>query len=233
MNHGGARPKRTRAAPGRLLPAAMLAATALLGACSSGETSATTSTTTTTTTAPPSTSAPPEEAQAGAEEPPAIEWIVQIGGPGSDSLSAVASRDDELVATGLTEGGLAGPGEGGGDVLVALVGTDAEVRTLEQSGSAGDETALAVASSEVGTLACGYTTGELAAPSSGGEDAWCAPVDQTGALGELHQQGGSESDRLLDVSLGAEATGCAGGYPWGCSPAPPTPRRASSAPATP
>ena len=94
----------------RTLVAFVLAAAMLVAACSGGSGSDTSTTSTTTTTAPPPSTT---EAEAAPEEPPQVEWIVQVGGPDNDALLGVAAREDEVVSAGYTEGSLQGEGSGG------------------------------------------------------------------------------------------------------------------------
>ena len=174
------------------------------------------------TTAAPTTSAPPpptgaEESEP--EEPPEPAWVVQVGGPAADSLLGVAARDDEVVATGYTEGALSGQNAGGRDVLVAAVGTDGAVRSLQQAGEDRDDSALGVGAGEGATVACGYTQSAFGAPNAGSADAWCAPVDADGALGTPYQQGGSDWDRLYGAAMVPDGSlGYTGGYTLGLFP---------------
>lgn len=219
------RVRRGSRGPGRTLVASVVAAAvllvlALLAACSGDPDP---EPTTTSTTEPPETTAPPTggqpEAGGEAEEPPAVEWIVQVGGADNDALLGVAARDDEVVATGYTEGSLEGEGGGGRDVLAAVVGTDAEVRSLDQLGGPGDDSAFGVGSANGTTISCGYTEGELGGPNAGSVDAWCAPVDTEGVFGSVHQQGGTDWDRLYGTAVEPEGTfGYTGGYTLGLFP---------------
>ncbi|MCZ7629485.1 MAG: hypothetical protein M5U19_10725 [Microthrixaceae bacterium] len=115
-------------------------------ACSSDDEADPTATTTTTTERPTTTSPDSGEAGAGSDEPPEVEWIVQIGGPADDSLQGVSARSDEVVAAGFAESDLADGAAGGRDVLVAVVGTDSEVKEVTQSGGAGDDSASGIGS---------------------------------------------------------------------------------------
>lgn len=200
-----------------LIACATVAIVSGVTACSSEESAEST----TTTTSPPASTVPtmPEQEPAEPEEPPEPDWIVQIGGPANDALYGVTSRDDEVVSTGYTEGALEGANSGARDVLVALVGTDGEVRELTQAGGPASESASGVASSSESTVACGSTASDLGAPNGGAEDAWCASIGASGALTTAHQQGGTQSDVLVGVALEPEGTfGYAGGYTLGLFP---------------
>lgn len=209
------------AARAALLVGSVVVLVALVAAgCSRGERSAPSSSTTTTTTVPPSTLAPEQDqAEGGAEEPPEVEWIVQIGSPADDALQGVAVRDDELIASGYTEGDLAGAPAGARDVLLAVVGTDSEVRALNQFGSTADDVAAGVGSAAESTVTCGHSASDLGAPNAGSTDAWCAPVAADGSPGVVYQQGGTEDDLLLSATLAPEGDlGYAGGYTRGLFP---------------
>ena len=218
MNRSRSRTRRWRPARAAGFAVGVLTTVSLAAACSTGETAATssTSTTTTTTTTAP---LPVPEVDATDEEPPAPEWVVQVGGADDDSLRDVAARDDELVAVGHTEGEPGGAGNGGADALSVLVTTEAEVTGVLQSGSELDDIATSVGSSGSATLACGQTTGGIGGLPGGAEDGWCAPVGPDGSLGTTHQQGGTESDSILGVALAADGEfGYAGGYTLGLFP---------------
>ncbi|MCB9387104.1 MAG: hypothetical protein H6517_04690 [Microthrixaceae bacterium] len=200
----------------RTLVAFVLAATMLVAACSGGSGSDTSTTSTTTTTTPPPSTT---EAEAAPEEPPQVEWIVQVGGPDNDALLGVAAREDEVVSAGYTEGSLQGEGSGGRDVLTAVVGTDAEIRSLRQTGEGGDDSAFGIGAAGGTTITCGYTESDLGGVNAGSADAWCAPVDPTGSLGNIHQQGGTDWDRLYGTAVAPEGTfGYTGGYTLGLFP---------------
>lgn len=194
-------------------------------ACSSDDEADPTATTTTTTERPTTTSPDSGEAGAGSDEPPEVEWIVQIGGPADDSLQGVSARSDEVVAAGFAESDLADGAAGGRDVLVAVVGTDSEVKEVTQSGGAGDDSASGIGSAPATTstggitVTCGYTQSALGGPNGGADDAWCTPVDDKGSLGTVQQQGGSEPDRLHSAAMAPDGDlGYAGGYTLGLFP---------------
>ncbi len=218
---GHARLARSRTGARQAVPVALLAALSVLvlAGCSRDDGSTTTSTTTT-TEAPPSTVAPERDQPVeGPEEPPAVEWVVQIGGSADDALLGVAARDDRLLAGGYTEGDLAGAPVGGRDVLLAAVGTDSEVRALHQFGSSADDVVTGVASAADATVICGHTAKDLGAAGAGLTDAWCAPVDPDASPGAVNQQGGTEDDQLSGVALATEGDlGYAGGFTRGLFP---------------
>lgn len=196
----------------------------VIAACSSRDEPEPTTTTTTTTT-PPSTTSPSDappgagQEQGAAEEAPAPEWIVQIGSPQDDALLAVAARDDEVIATGYTAGSAWGTAQGGGDVLSAVVGTDAEIRAVEQSGGPGNDVGFGIGSSNGTTISCGDTESDLGGINSGGSDAWCATLGTLGEATSVYQQGGAETDRLAAVTVEPEgALGYAGGFTLGLFP---------------
>ncbi len=216
------RPQGRRPSTGPLSRTALLAsglALALLGAaCSDGgsaSSTTTTQTTTTTTTAPQG----PDAAGSEADEPPEPEWIVQIGGPANDTFSGVSARGATVVSSGSTEGALQGDSAGSSDVLVAVVGTDASVLSLDQVGSAGADEAFGIGSADEATVTCGVAQGDLGTLGAGSGDAWCAPVDAEGIVGPVFQQGGIEDDRLQGTAMFSDGTfGYAAGYTLGLFP---------------
>lgn len=209
---------------------AALVATAVLGGACSRDDDASPAGPRSTTTEPPLSVAPPTTADPE-DQPPEPAWIVQVGTPLDDALLGVAARQDEVVAAGYTDGaidespagqddstGSTDPANHGRDALVAVVGTDAEVRHLGQAGGTAPETATGVGSGGATTIACGTVEG-AAAPSGGVEDAWCAPIAGDGSLGTLEARGGPDQDRLdgaavePDGSLGYAAGSTLGLFP--------------------
>ena len=156
----------------------------------------------TTTTTTPEGSGPDELAGTDAEPLP-VAWIRQIGGPGEDALNALTGSGATVVAVGRTAGLAGVPAAGGSDVLIATIGTDGELDTSTSGGSAGDDDAAGV-TADVNVTLCGSTTGDLGAASAGAQDAFCAPVDTDGALGQATQLGGPESERATGIGTSAE-----------------------------
>lgn len=219
MTDSRVRRRRWMSVPGCTIVATGILVALFAAACS--EERSADPTTTTTTAPPPPTTTTPDSGQAtgGSDEPPEVEWIVQIGGAANDSLLGISSRGDEVVATGYTEGDLAGEAAGGRDVLVATVGTDSEIRALTQFGDGADDSAFGVGSAEGNTVTCGYTESELGGPNGGSADAWCAPIDAEGSAGTVYQQGGSEADHLYGTAMAPEGDiGYTGGYTLGLFP---------------
>lgn len=205
----------------RALAAAVLALAVGASACSREEPASERSTTSSsTTTEPPTTTAAPAEP---GEEAPEAAWIVQIGSAGEDELLGVAAREDEVVAVGSTDGDLQGPNAGATDAVVVAVGTDGEVRSVEQHGSVEAEEAAAVGSSAGTTVACGAVdllagAGEVE-PADTGSEAWCAPIDEQGALGRIEPRGSTEADGMSGVSVAPDgAFGYAAGSTLGLFP---------------
>jgi len=155
---------------------------------------------TTTTTTPEGTG--PDQLAPSDAEPLPVAWIRQVGGPGEDALNGVTGLGATVVAVGRTAGLAGVPPAGGTDVLVATIGTDGELGTSTAGGSAGDDDAAAV-SADVTVTLCGSTTGDLGAASAGAEDAFCAPVDANGSLGQATQLGGTESERATGIGTSA------------------------------
>lgn len=145
--------------PGRLLIALLLVTSAV--ACSKTEEPAVvTLPENAPTTTVPMTLAPggPDETQEP-PEPPALEWVVQVGGAGEDTFNGVTSilrnADDpqgeqsiveQIVAAGSTTGGLTGPTKGAEDVLSSRIATDGTVQENSVTGSTGPDVATSVAS---------------------------------------------------------------------------------------
>lgn len=207
--HPPTSPRRRRV---RLL-AVVVAATTVAAACTTNDSRPATVTMpemNTTTTVDPSAGSPDQVAPQGPQEPLPVAWITQFGGAGDDSLRAAAGDDAQIVAVGATVG-LDAPGAGGNDVLVAVVGSDGEMVSLRSAGSAGDDVATGVAADST-VVVCGSTSGDLGAISGGSEDAWCAALDENGALGQATQLGGPDSETVAGVgsASGTEVSYVAG-----------------------
>lgn len=199
--------------PGRLLIALLLVTSAV--ACSKTEEPAVvTLPENAPTTTVPMTLAPggPDETQEP-PEPPALEWVVQVGGAGEDTFNGVTSilrnADDpqgeqsiveQIVAAGSTTGGLTGPTKGAEDVLSSRIATDGTVQENSVTGSTGPDVATSVASVFTSgaaadsplsaALGCGWSSGDFAGSPMGLIDGWCGP------LGNTSSDPGSDDDGL-------------------------------------
>lgn len=187
---------------GRIIrPIALAAAvTVIAGACSLDREEPATVTlpemnTTTTTLAEGPDRLAPEDAA----EPLPVAWIVQVGGPGDDAFAALSGAQDTVIAVGDTDGLPDTPNQGGVDVLVTRVETSGELRSTTSAGSPADDRASGVTVDEGQPLVCGSTAGDLGAPTGGGIDAWCALVDDDGALVAPTQLGGSDDEVATGV----------------------------------
>ena len=179
----------------RTVLAALLATTlaATVAACSSDESATTTtaprrSTTTTTTT----TIAP------GSQAPLQPDWAWQSGAADDDTLESATGRRDAVLAVGGAHRGLA-PVAPPGSTLITLASADGTLRSASDSPvDAADDLARAVGAGSDGTaLACGSISSAATAGFSDAADAWCAPVTEAGALGEL-TIGGSEGEEIVN-----------------------------------
>ncbi len=149
-------------------------------------------------------------------EPLPVAWKLQVGGPGDDHLRAVVGHQNTVITVGDSTAGLGGPVDGTSDVVVAVVTTGGEIIAAELAGSPGADTATAVGANEEAILVCGATDGSFGEAAAGGDDAWCAPTDDTAVLGRVQQLGVSSDERLTGVALAADeqiayASGTLGG----------------------
>jgi hypothetical protein len=119
---------------------------------------------------------------------------VQIGSPANDGFLGLSARETEVVAVGYTEGDLNGPNKGQRDVLVARVGTDADVLGMAQAGTAASDEARAVSGTET-THACGTSGGDSTAAAAPLE-AWCSIVEPTGELRDVSTRGSDGLDAI-------------------------------------
>lgn len=152
-------------------------------------------------------------------------WLVQQGTSAADQLQGIAVRaDGTVVATGWTDGDLAGS-SGGRDVIVSTFTADGSPVSTTQTGSAGDDQGVGLAVAPDGTLVLvGVTDGALGDPV-GGQDVFTATVADGGALSSITQFGSiardgadewSEANLLIGVAAGrVELTGLTLGAPDG------------------
>lgn len=131
-------------------------------------------------------------------------WARQLGSGDDDFAEAIAvGPEGRIAVVGQTDGELAGPSAGRTDgFLVVLDGQGATLweRTL---GTPADDVASGVAFASDGSLiVAGWTGGDLAGPTAGGEDAFLVAFDAGGAERWGRQFGTPEDDRLRDVAIG-------------------------------
>jgi hypothetical protein len=185
-----------------VLAASLVTVGSLLAASCSGDDTASTSTTTTTAPGPATTRPTLPPAGTGNDQPLPVAWVTQVGGAGADSLAGATGRRDTVVAVGTTTG-VTAPARSGTDALVVSVDAgNGTVRTTTQLGADGAVSATSVTSAPTGlTLACGSTSGALAAAPAGGTDAWCGQVTPAGAIEGPVQLGGDSDDSIAAVAV--------------------------------
>ena len=131
-------------------------------------------------------------------------WARQLGSGDDDFAEAIAAGPEGRIAVvGQTDGGLAGPSSGETDGFLVVV--DARGVTLWERtlGTPADDVASGVAFAPDGSLVvAGWTGGDLAGSSAGGEDAFLVAFDAQGAERWNRQFGTPEDDRLRAVAIG-------------------------------
>jgi hypothetical protein len=117
------------------------------------------------------------------EKKPEDKKIGQLGTTGIDTASGAATDPSgNVYITGATSGALGGKNQGFVDAWVAKYNSNGNQEFLKQIGSAGSESALAVATDKEGNYyLAGGTGGSLVAgKQSSSEDAWVAKYDSSG-----------------------------------------------------
>ncbi|MDZ7706881.1 MAG: hypothetical protein U5J97_03100 [Trueperaceae bacterium] len=131
-------------------------------------------------------------------------WARQLGSGDDDFAEAIAVGPDGKVAVvGQTDGGLGGPSAGETDGFLVVL-DDQGVTLWERTlGTPADDVASGVAfTSDGSVVVAGWTGGDLAGPSAGGEDAFLVAFDADGADRWRRQFGTPQDDRLRDVAIG-------------------------------
>lgn len=133
-----------------------------------------------------------------------LSWKQLLGTSGNDYSNGVATGAGNVYISGVTTGSLAGTNNAGIDAWVANYDTTGVLVWKRQLGLFGpDVNSNDVASDTAGNVyITGDTTGSLAASNQGGNDAWVAKYDSSGALLWKRQLGTSGSDKSFGVTRG-------------------------------
>lgn len=133
-----------------------------------------------------------------------LTWKQLLGSSGSEGSSGVATGRGNVYISGSTTGSLAGPNNAGADAWVARYEGSGVLVWKRQLGLFGPDVIsnnVASDSSFSGNVyITGSTTGSLAASNQGGNDAWVAKYDFSGALLWKRQLGTSKNESSLDVA---------------------------------
>jgi Beta-propeller repeat. len=144
-------------------------------------------------------------------------WKRQLGSNTYDGVGGVAtSADGSVYVAGLTYGALAGPNQGGRDTWIARYDAAGQRAWKRQLGSSGNDDANGVATDTIGNVyLAGQTSGALAGPNQGGDDAWVAKYDATGRRVWKRQLGSSNNDGALAVATDIANNVYVSGYTYG------------------
>jgi hypothetical protein len=122
-----------------------------------------------------------------------LSWLRQFGSDADDnSASAAIDGDDNLVATGFTEGDLDGHGSAGSsDLFVVIYDAEGEQRYLQQLGTTETDIGTGVAVDLQGNvLVTGETYGDMGSEENAGDvDLFVAKFDSDGEPQWTHQLG--------------------------------------------
>jgi len=140
-----------------------------------------------------------------------LSWLRQVGSEADDNgASAAVDGDGNVVATGFTEGDLAGDGSAGSsDVVLVSFDADGEPRYLRQLGTAQTDLGTGVAIDLNGNvLVTGETYGDLASEENAGDvDLFVAKFDSHGAPQWTHELGtfGADGGSAITAVEGSNA----------------------------
>jgi len=131
-------------------------------------------------------------------------WARQLGSGDDDFAEAIAAGPEGRIAVvGQTDGGLAGPSSGETDGFLVVLDARGVTLWKRTLGTPADDVASGVAFAPDGSLiVAGWTGGDLAGSSAGGEDAFLVAFDAQGAERWNRQFGTPEDDRLRAVAIG-------------------------------
>lgn len=137
-------------------------------------------------------------------------WKRQFGTPTDESVSRAATdQQGNVYLVGVTDGSLGGPNQGSLDAWIAKLSATGALLWKRQPGTPKDEAAEGVATDEEGDVfITGRTSGSLAGPNQGSDDAWIKKYSPAGAV-LWKRQIGTPS---YDVTWGIATDGKGGVY---------------------
>ncbi|HZI05547.1 MAG TPA: SBBP repeat-containing protein, partial [Archangium sp.] len=158
--------------------------------------------------------------QARAAHTEAPTWSRLLGTSGHDQAVGAAASLEAVYVAGYTAGALpTNTSAGGFDAWVARYGTDGTLAWARQLGTASNEYVTGLAHHDAQAVALfvtGYTGGALPGNvSAGGQDAFLARYDASGALQWVRQLGSSEADFSQAVATDAAGNAYVAGYTSG------------------
>ena len=123
-------------------------------------------------------------------------WTDQFGTAQADRITAMLGDGvGGAFFTGVTNGSLAGPNQGGTDIIVGRYDNTGNRTWTRQLGTSADDEAFAIApSGNGGFIIGGATRGSLGGPNQGGWDAFIICFDPTGEPDFAHQIGSTGDD---------------------------------------
>lgn len=133
----------------------------------------------------------------------ALNWIQQLGSKREDlTLGIAVDQNNEVYATGRTNGNLGGTTFGDFDAWLAKYSTAGALLWKRQLGTSRDDTSNAIATNISGELIiAGNTTGVLEGTNRGGADVWLAKYDNQGNPLWKKQFGTQSADSALGVAI--------------------------------
>lgn len=128
-------------------------------------------------------------------------WNVRIATTSNDRVVAVAQVYRRIFVAGTTAGAVGdGSNAGGVDVFVRAYSTGGRLRWSQQFGTAADDVATSIGAGELpGLTVAGWTDGDLAGSSAGGDDAFAIHLSRRGVVQWSKQIGTAGDDRALCI----------------------------------
>jgi len=145
-------------------------------------------------------------------------WTRQIGTTVYDYGQSVAVDGlGNAYISGKTGGSLGGPNAGGDDAFLAKYDSSGTLLWTRQIGTMSFDWSYSVAVDGLGNASCisGTTSGSLGGPNAGGQDAFLAKYDSSGALLWTRQIGTTSSDFSYSVAADGLGNAYISGYTWG------------------
>lgn len=144
----------------------------------------------------------------------ALLWMRQLGTASTDHAQGVAADDaGNAFIAGYTGGSFAGQSVMPSDAFVAKYDASGALLWVRQIVSWGTERAEGVAADGAGGVyICGHTSGSIGGPDLGGDDAFVARYDGSGALLWIRQFGTARYDYAWAVAADAAGNAYITGY---------------------
>ena len=144
-------------------------------------------------------------------------WTRQFGSGTDDQAHGIAADElGNVFVTGSTAGDLGGNNAGGRDVFLTKMNPTGDLVWSRQTGTLTDDEALAAAVDHLGNVfIAGFTTGDLAGTSAGGQDVFLSKYDAAGTEVWTRQFGTTADEQASGVAIDGLGNVFIAGYTTG------------------